>query len=269
MQIKMIKRFLLSLLLAASIANAQNPIIVWDIHDVLLQPQDQFVTLLKFPHLRDVFSRISWPLLKGVGSLLSKHIFREVSSEEYIHKAIEHGNPHLAELIVSVANSQRPIAGMRILVQELHDLGIEQHIGSNIGKTSFHRLLNKQKHPQSAAVLKYMDLDKSVVSEFIDGEVIKKPEVRFFEHYLTKNNVDLTQTPVIFIDDRWDNVRVARSMGFDGILFKNPNQLRNALRKRGIAVNVPLFKYSTQRNHHYLRDTFRFYHPVAVSNNSN
>ena len=154
MRTYMIKRLFFSLLLTISVARAEQPIIVWDIHDVLLQPYDQFITFLKFPHKRDLFSRISWPMLKKTGALLSQHLTREVSSEEYIHMAIAHVNPHLAELIVAVANAQRPMPGMRKLVQELHELGIEQHIGSNIGKSSFYRLVDKQKYPQTAAIFK-------------------------------------------------------------------------------------------------------------------
>ncbi|EKD48922.1 MAG: HAD family hydrolase [uncultured bacterium] len=257
-----LKSVILALIFSISAAHANRPIIVWDIHDVLLQPYDQFVTLLKFPHLRNIFSHISWPLIKHTGSLLLQHFSREVSSEEYIHMAIENGNPHLAELIVSIANAQRPITGMRSIVQELHNLGIEQHIGSNIGKTSFYRLLDKQKYPQIAALLKYMNLEKSVVSKFIDGSVIKKPDVRFFERYLTKNSIDFKKQHVIFIDDRWDNVRVARAMGFDGILFKNPNQLRNELHKRAIPIRIPSSRYTNQRDRHSLRDTSRFYRSI-------
>lgn len=84
----------------------------------------------------------------------------------------------------------------------------------------------------------------------------------FFERYLNKNNIDLEKTPVIFVDDKWDNVRVARSMGFDAILFKNPQQLRIELRKRNIPVKAPRFKYSSQRNKHVLRSLSSFYRQV-------
>lgn len=265
MQGPMIKKVILSLLCITSLIQADHPIIVWDIHDVLLQPYDQFVSLLKFPHKRDIISRLSWPLVKDIASLLSQHLIREVSSEEYIHTAIAHGDPHLAELIVTVANSQRPMIGMQKLVKELHDLGIEQQIGSNIGKSSFYRLLDPEKYPHVASIFKYMNIDKSMVSEFENGTIIKKPDAQFFERYLAKNNIDLRHTPVIFIDDRWENVRVARSMGFDGIVFKNPNQLRIELRKRDIPVSIPPLTYSTQRDCRQLRDTTRFYSPAATS----
>ena len=259
----MIKKLFYSLILICSLAQAQQPIILWDIHDVLLQPEDQLVTLFTFPHKKDLFSRISWRLLKSLTSLIAQHLSREVSSEEYIHAAIASGNPHLAELIVAVANAQRPIPGMRQLVQELHELGIEQHIGSNIGKTAFYRLLDGEKHPRITPLLQYMNLDASMVSEYVDGRVVKKPNAFFFERYLEKNNLDPRTTPIIFIDDRWDNVRVAQSMGFDGILFQNPNQLRTALRKRGIQIRTPAYKYSHQCTKNPLRKIANFYRPVA------
>ncbi len=255
---KKIKSLLVSFLLFASIAHASNSVILWDIHDVLLQPQDRVINFFTFPQLKAAFSHLSWPLLKDLAGYVVKNIFDETSSEEYIQLAMHHNNPHLAELIIALANSQRPIPGMRTLVHELHDLGIEQHIGSNIGQTSFHRLLDPQKHSYTAPLFKHMDLTKSIVTEFSNGKIIKKPDARFFERYLNKNKIDLEKTPVIFVDDKWDNVRVARSMGFDEILFKNPQQLRIELRKRNIPVKAPRFKYSSQRDKHVLRSPSSF-----------
>lgn len=177
---KKIKSLLVSFLLFASIARASHPIILWDIHEVLLEPQDRIINFFKFPQLKATFSHLSWTFLKEMGHLIKDILFDEASSEEYIQLAIHHNNPHLAELIIAIANSQRPIPGMRTLVRELHNLGIEQHIGSNIGQTSFHRLLDPQKHPYTAPLFKHMDLTKSIVTEFSNGEIIKKPDARFF-----------------------------------------------------------------------------------------
>ncbi len=256
---KKIKTIVISFLLFTSTAHASAPIVLWDIHEVLLHPQDRIINFFKFPQLKAAFSHLSWPLLKELIGLLSKNIFDETSSEEYIQPAMRHGNPHLAELTIALANSQRPIPGMRELVSELNDLGVEQHIGSNIGQTSFHRLLDPQKHPYTAPLFKHMDLTKSIVTEFSNGEIIKKPDARFFERYLDKNKIDLEKTSIIFVDDKWDNIRVARSMGFDAILFKNPKQLRIELRKRNIPVKTSLFRYSTQRDRHFLRTPSSFY----------
>ncbi len=256
---KKIKTIVISFLLLASAAHASNPIILWDIHEVLLQPQDRVVNFFKFPQLKAIFSHLSWPLLKDLVGHVVKNIFDETSSEEYVQLAMRHGNPHFAELIIAMANSQRPMPRMRELVGELTHLGIEQHIGSNIGQTSFHRLLDPQKHPYTAPLFKHMDLTKSIVTEFSNGEIIKKPDARFFERYLDKNKIGLEKTPVIFVDDKWDNVRVARSMGFDAILFKNPQQLRIELRKRNIPVKAPRFIYSSQRDRHILRSPSSFY----------
>jgi FMN phosphatase YigB (HAD superfamily) len=40
----------------------------------------------------------------------------------------------------------------------------------------------------------------------------------------------------LFVDDLESNIRVARSVGIDGIQFKNANQAAQALRDRGIRV---------------------------------
>ncbi len=261
-----IKKILVSLLLFTSICRADNPIILWDIHGVLLQTQDRALTFFTFPHLKEVFSHFSWPLLKDFASLSAQHLFQDTSSEEYIKTALKHGNPHLAELIISIANAQRPIPGMKELVQELHALGVEQHIGSNIGETSFRRLLDSNKHPYVAPFFKRMDLKKSIVTGFENGEIIKKPDARFFEKYLAHNAIELDKTPVLFIDDNWDNVRVARSMGFDAILFKNPQQLRKELRARNIPIKAPHQIYSTQRDAHKLHPPFSFYRVIPAAN---
>jgi FMN phosphatase YigB (HAD superfamily) len=238
---------------------------LWDIHEVLLEPQDRLISFFSFPHLKEILSHASWPFIKNLTKLLSKNLFNETSSEEYITLGLQHNNPHFAELAIAIANSYRPIPGMRELIRELHELGIEQHIGSNIGQAAFHRLLNAQKYPYIAPLFKYMNLNKSIVVKSENGDIIKKPDVRFYERYLQKNNIDLEQTPVIFIDDKWDNVRVARSMGFDAILFKNPHQLRIALRKHLIPIHAPKFNYSSQRDQHFLRPLYRLlpYHKAT------
>jgi len=110
-----------------------------------------------------------------------------------------------------------------------------------------------------------MDLKKSIVTGFENGEIIKKPDARFFEKYLAHNAIELDKTTVIFVDDNWDNVRVARSMGFDAILFKNPQQLRKELRARNISVKSPHHIYSTQRDTHKLRTPFSFYRVIAAA----
>ena len=237
----------------SSLSLEAKPIILWDIHDVLAEPQDRIVTFFRFPYFKELISRISWPFIQALAELITKNLFSEdVSSEQYIHLTLQHNNPYLAELIVRVANSQKPILGMKEIVQELDELGYDQHIGSNIGFITFHRLINPEKHPQLGPIFEPMDIKRSVVVNNDHGHFIKKPDPRFFKRYLKKNNIDLQKTPVIFIDDKPENVRVARALGLDAIRFKNPRQLREELIKRDINVRAPKYRYSNQRDQHKL-----------------
>ncbi len=243
----------------SSLSLAAKPIILWDIHDVLAEPQDRIVTFFRFPYFKELASRVSWPFIKDLVGLITKNLLSEdVSSEQYIHLALQHNNPYLAELIVRVANSQKPIVGMKEIVQELDQLGYDQHIGSNIGFIAFHRLINPEKHPQLGPIFKPMDIRKSVVVNNDHGRFIRKPDPRFFKRYLKKNNIDLTKTPVIFIDDKPENSRAARAVGLDAIRFKNPRQLREELIKRGVKVRAPKYRYSNQQDQHKLYDPALF-----------
>lgn len=256
------KKLILLLSLSISIIQAEHPIILWDLHDVLLQPKDRVITLFRYPYLKQFFQQISWPFIKDLAALITH--FSSSSSEEYLALARKHDNPHFAEIIIRYANAQEPIPGMPELVNELAALGIEQHIGSNIGKTSFHRLLDAKKHPDLVPIFEHMNIGKSHVVSLKNGVVVNKPNPAFFKDYLQKNNLDPHKTPIIFIDDQWKNILVAKELGFDAIHFKNPRQLRMELSKRGILVKSPKTSYSTQRDSHRLHWYPTFYKPSKL-----
>ncbi len=260
------KLLLIILLFFSSFSQAINPIILWDIHDVLLQPKNKIITILRYPYLKQLFANFSWPLFKDLAKLIGKELFGSTSSEEFIQAANQHGNPYLAEIVIRYANALEPIPGIPEIVDELADLGLEQQIGSNIGITIFHRLIDSKENPTIAPLFKHMNIGKSKVVSLINGKLIRKPDPRYFEQYLEKNNIDLKKNPVIFIDDRWENVRVAQAMGFDAILFKNQNQLRIELSKRNIPIKKPKFSYSSQRDKYALHNFSSFIKPLPTRN---
>lgn len=246
-----IKPFILTIVLFTfTFAHAMKPIILWDLHEVLLQPKNRITTFLTFSHLKETLSSLSWPLAKNLLSLIAQNMIQDISSEEYIRIARTYNNPHLIELIITLVNSQQLNPGMKEIVQTLTDEGYEQHIGSNIGETAFRRLLDANRYPSIAPIFKHMNLEKSMVTRFENGEIVKKPDVRYFHHYLAKNEIDLEKTPVIFIDDDADNIRTARSLGFDAIRFKTPELLRMELKKRNIPIKAPPFVRMNPNNYH-------------------
>lgn len=77
---------------------------------------------------------------------------------------------------------------------------------------------------------KFLELfDDMVISGF---EGTMKPETAIFEILRNRHAIDPAET--IFIDDRADNIAVAKSLGFDGILFTNPAALSRELTARDL-----------------------------------
>lgn len=63
----------------------------------------------------------------------------------------------------------------------------------------------------------------------VSGEVRQiKPESAIFHTFLEKYNL-IAQT-LLFIDDRADNIESAKKIGFNGIVFKDANQLQTELK---------------------------------------
>lgn len=211
-------------------------IILWDLHDVVLKRHGTFKTIMRYPHKAKALQKGA--LRGGMVKLLVKNMFKEGSSEEYIHLARKHNNPYMEELIIQATNAQRPISGTAAIIQELSDNGYEQHVGSNIGRTTFDAIINPEKHPDCAWVFRHFDINKSHVVDFNNGAIVKKPNPEFFQKYLDKNKINLKKTRVIFIDDKKKNIETARSLGFHAIQFKNPDQLRQDLAQSGVTISV-------------------------------
>ena len=58
---------------------------------------------------------------------------------------------------------------------------------------------------------------------------LKKPDPRIYQLTLKKLGTKPEET--IFIDNKLQNVEVARNLGFDGIYYKSPEQLRKSLKR--------------------------------------
>ncbi len=244
----------LSLILATgSLAcnNTAKPIILWDIHHVLLTPSGPISTILNYKDLRKTFTHMNIWLIKDFISFIL-HGTANKSSEPFLHVARKYNNPYLEQLVIQVTNAQAPMPGMHEIVDELHHAGYEQHVGSNIGITPFRAIIDPRQYPKIAPLFEHIDTKKSQVVSLKNGTEIVKPNPRFFKQYLRKNNItDLQKTPVIFIDDNIQYVTAARKLGIDGILFKNADQLRTELRKKNVAI-TPAQKRSMQIKRHTL-----------------
>lgn len=65
---------------------------------------------------------------------------------------------------------------------------------------------------------------------------VDKPDPKAFQILL--QTLKQPSRSVIFIDDKIDNIKAARKLGIDSILFINPKQLKNELKKRGFNLTM-------------------------------
>ncbi len=217
-------------------AQANKPIILWDIHNVLLTRSGIIEKAWNYPHWWNAIKHSPLVLIKDLLALTVKHFISGRSSEQFIQRARAHNNPYLEQLIIQLVNAQQPMVGMKEIVDELHAAGYEQHIGSNIGKTPFLALIDPNQFPKLAPIFAPIKIEKSLVVSDEYGDFVEKPDPQFFSLYLQKNNLDPKAQPIIFIDDNAKNVQAAQEVGIDAILFENPEQLRDELQKRNVLI---------------------------------
>lgn len=220
----------------------QHDIILWDLHDVILKSSGALGALWHYEHNTAAFKQAPLTLLRELFAMLLYNLFYEGSSEKYIELAYKYNNPHLAELILRICNAQEPITGTIEIMKELHIQGYAQHIGSNIGIHAFRQLTDPEQYPQLQHIFQLVNLKKSQV---VDSRDIRKPNPQFFLEYLHKNHLSTKKRRIIFIDDRSENVNTARALGFTGITFQNPDQLRKDLINLGISLTPALPRRTT------------------------
>lgn len=101
-----------------------------------------------------------------------------------------------------------------------------------------HRLLaltnwSAELFPWARENFDFLDIFEDIM---VSGEVkMKKPNPDIFLHLADTYQLG-DFSSCLFIDDSARNVATARSLGLDSIRFKNPEQLREALGTRGVAL---------------------------------
>lgn len=79
------------------------------------------------------------------------------------------------------------------------------------------------------------DFLKSFEGIVVSGEEFtRKPYTKIYE--ITLNRFSLSPEHCIFIDDSLENIEGAHKMGINGIHYKNPTQLKDALQRYNVSV---------------------------------
>ncbi len=221
--------------------NGKNTIFLWDFHDVIAQRNivKTFLAVWNSDKKFTILRNINLRLLGKLFGMAGRSLFTNVTAEELVQLIKQNNNPEFEKLIIDVANIQEPIIGTTDLIHDLHQLGYQHFIGSNIGATMFADIINPQKYPQFAPLFADFNLThpQTVTFDFAcPACTIRKPDIRFYQFFLERNAIDLAKTNVIFIDDRIKNVIAAQKAGLIGILFVSPEQLKANLEELGVFI---------------------------------
>ncbi len=115
------------------------------------------------------------------------------------------------------------IEGSWTILRELRRAGVPVFALSNFGVQSF-----------SYAETHYPELAE-FDRRFISGHMqVIKPEARIYE--MVEEESGLKGAELFFTDDRTDNIEAAEARGWQGHLFRDPEDLRAALREAGLPV---------------------------------
>lgn len=108
------------------------------------------------------------------------------------------------------------IEGSVEILAELHEQGRPLYALSNWSAETF---------PEALDRYDFLSWFDGIV---LSGEVrVTKPDPAIYHHLLDAYRIEAEEA--IFIDDREENVEAAREIGFRGIHFRSPDQLREAL----------------------------------------
>lgn len=221
--------------------NNKNTVFLWDFHDVIAMRNYKatFLAIWNSDKKISIIRTINLQLLKKLFTLLGKSITANTSVEELVQIIKQSNNPDFEKLIVQIANAQEPITGTVDLIDALYQLGYRHYIGSNIGATIFAEIVKPSQYPQFATLFAQFDLNNPQTVTFDPACpkcTLKKPNIRFYQTFLQRNDIDLSTTNVIFIDDRLENVIGAQKAGLIGIRFISPEQLRADLEELGVLI---------------------------------
>lgn len=116
----------------------------------------------------------------------------------------------------------REIPGMVDLVKNLQGQGYQTALLSNVRKNQ-------------AEIKRKLGFYELFNPTLLSYEIeVRKPDPKAYQILL--NQLKVPATSVLFIDNKLENIKAAESLGIDGILFVNKDQLISELKKRGIEI---------------------------------
>jgi len=212
--------------------NAEHkPIILWDLHHVILQKDIPgiFYLIWFYDKKIEMIKAFSLAMIKDILFAFYYMFFSGFSAEVLVVIAQEHHNQLLADLIIEISNSQYIDTDVALLIKKLYKKGYRQRIFSNIGSIIFKDLLRKP-DMNSFFNTGIFELEKSQVFHYDYKKfthIVRKPHNSFYRKYNHNHKQDLS--PVVFIDDKYKNIYAAQQNGMYALQFHTATRLHKDL----------------------------------------
>lgn len=187
--------------------------IIFDLGAVIFQwTPEKFLDDAKLPsHYIEIFHSSLWLEHDG-GKMTRENVIA--------HLPPQYDKELFRGFVSTLTKRMEPIPPMIQLFHELKAQGFKTFILSNM-PLEMHQELD-----QMHDFFKYAD--GAVISGKV-GQV--KPNVDIYQTLLTKYHLDAHSS--LFIDDKKENIQAAQALGIDGIICKDPKQVRRELISRG------------------------------------
>ncbi|KAI1819273.1 HAD-like protein [Xylaria intraflava] len=207
--------------------------IIFDLGDVLFTWSAKTTTVIPSRRLKDILSTPIWNRYEC--GEITRHACYELSGEQFSIPVSE-----ITEAFAQAHQSLRPDHEVVSFLRGLKkDDSIKIYAMSNIGKEDFDDLATK---------VEWSLFDRVFTSA---AAGMRKPDLRFYRHVL--DQIDLFGSQTVFVDDKRENVHVARTLGIHGLVFgpttvQTLHEIFNSPIGRGwkyLLQNVPKFESVT------------------------
>jgi HAD superfamily hydrolase (TIGR01509 family) len=206
-----------------------NTVIVFDLHRVLFHHnyRRMWTTFYKSPlKWRFAIALLNPCLLWDMVKLLYR---RPIPESFFVHLSHNYKNIRdIMPLLIEIANQQIRNEKTIAIVKELKEQGFELAILSNIGQRIFDAL--RPKHQDLFSLFNH------IIVATAETQYASKPNPKIYERLHNELN---RNKHVVLIDDQEKNICGGLSFGIIGIVYKQPKQLCNQLKKLGILVHPP------------------------------
>ncbi|KAL8786981.1 MAG: hypothetical protein Q9195_007959 [Heterodermia aff. obscurata] len=212
----------------------QPKALIFDLGDVLFNWSPDTKTTIPAGTMRKFISSGIWGKYE-CGHLTQAVCYRELA--EVFSLPV----PEIAEAFSQARDSLAPNEAMIALIHEL-----KKASGGNL-----HVYAMSNISMEDYAVLSTKMADWTIFDRvFTSGHAgMRKPDIPFYSHVLQEVNLSPSET--VFIDDKIENVRAARSLGIAGVQFDDFSRVAYSLRT--------LFEGPVKRGYEYLyRNAKRF-----------